>query len=290
MWGFVPEHLGKEFAEDLDDIRLERMDLKSKGLGKSNASELLKLAMNGGFYGNTNNKHTPMEDVKAMLSITINGQLMLLMLAERLNEIGVYIDSANTDGLTIKYDKSVRNKVLQIRKEWEEETKCGLEEVQFSKVIRTNVNNYLAIPKEGKVKEKGMFLTDPPVDQSRDNLVIPKALQAYYLHGTPIETFIRSHKNIYDFCSSQKVDRKYTIFYNGEKQQRLNRYYVSTDGAYLYKSQDNGITLNHMMKGWGVTLFNDFEEKEDYKIDYRYYISKCKEILEELESNQLSLF
>lgn len=48
MWGFVPEHLGQSFSEDLDNIRLERFDLKAKGLGKSNQSELLKLAMNGG--------------------------------------------------------------------------------------------------------------------------------------------------------------------------------------------------------------------------------------------------
>lgn len=47
-WKFIPEHLGDEFAQELESIRLERISLKARGLGKSDDANLLKLSMNGG--------------------------------------------------------------------------------------------------------------------------------------------------------------------------------------------------------------------------------------------------
>lgn len=214
---FIPEHLGIEFAEELGSIKNERLELKAKGLGKSNDAELLKLSMNGGFFGNTNNEYTPMQDLKCFLSITLNGQLLLLMLAEWINDIGGHIDMANTDGLTIIYPENKREEVLELRKKWEELTNFELEEVAYKKVVRNNINNYLALSEDNKVKEKGMFLTNPPLDMSRDALVIPKALQAYFLQGVDVETFIRNHNNIYDFCIAQKCDKKFEVFWNGKK-------------------------------------------------------------------------
>ena len=48
-----------------------------------------------------------------------------------------------------------------------------------------------------------------------------------------------------------------------------------------------------MLKGWGVQLFNNFEEKdfEDYKIDHSYYLSEINSLISELQrNNQLKLF
>lgn len=86
--------------------------------------------------------------------------------------------------------------------------------------------------------------------------------------------------------------KKYSVWYKGVKQQRLNRYYPSTKGAYIYKSKDGGITLNHMMKGQPVELFNNFilKNTKSYNIDYQYFISECNKIIELLEPKQLSLF
>jgi len=200
-WKFIPEHLGIEFAEELNSIKSERMKLKYEGLGKSNQAELLKLGMNGSFYGNTNNEYTPMFDLKCMLSITINGQLMLLMLCEKLMEIGVKIDMCNTDGVTILYNKDLHEKVEEICKNWEKLTRTELETVNYLKVIRMNINNYMAIYEDKgdiKIKQKGLFLTEPPVDMSRDFLVISKAVVAYFKDNT--------------FLDNLKV-RKFLIYY-----------------------------------------------------------------------------
>jgi hypothetical protein len=292
-WGFVPEHLGTEAAEELDAMRLERLALKASGQGKSNDANLLKLAMNGGFYGNTNNEYTAMYDMQCMLAITINGQLMLLMLCEKLIDLGVQIDMCNTDGITVLYDKSLQAKVDNTIRAWENLTRMEMESVYYTKVVRMNINNYLAFYEEnGKsgVKEKGMFLTNPPIDGSRDAVVIPKAIRAYFEKGTKVEDFINNHDDIYDFCISQKVDKKYTVYWNGQPQQRLNRYYIVRTGPYLYKSED-GEKMTNLMKGYSVHLFNNYEEKsmKEYNINYSYYISEAKKIINELSPSQLSL-
>lgn len=238
-----------------------------------------------------------MFDTEALLKITINGQLSLLMYCERLIEVGCKILMCNTDGVTFKYHKSLQSEVERVRKEWEDLTLMELETVNYKKILVSNINNYLALYEDSKtgeirVKEKGFYLTNPPIDQSRNFLVIPKAVQAYFKDGIPIEEFITTHTDIYDFTGCQRVNRAYEVYHMGEKQQRLNRYYVSKKGAYLYKKKVGQGNLSHMLKGWGVILFNDYIEKDmkDYEIDYRYYISKCREIIEKLDSQQLKLF
>lgn len=295
MWGIGPEHLGPEAPEELDVMRVERLTLKANGLGKSNDAEMAKKAMNGGWYGNMNNEYTPMYDPQGLLGTTINGQLMLLMFCEKLIEIGAVIDMVNTDGVTIIYDPNLHDEVERVSKEWEQLVRMELETVTYLKVVRKDINNYLAFYEdkgEVKVKEKGMFLTNPPIDMSHDFLVIPKAIKAYYQYNTPIEEFIMNHKEIYDFCGSMKCDKSYKVFHNGKETQRLNRYFVTRTGAYLYKSKD-GVKMMNMLKDIPVKLFNDYYDVPnfvDYGIDYRYYIAKVKEIINELEPTQTSLF
>lgn len=237
-----------------------------------------------------------MFDRKVTLSICINGQLLLLMLIEKLTDIGVKIDSANTDGISIIYDKVLETQVRGIIKKWEEDSKCEMETVNYSVVVRNNINNYLAFHPEinGKIekpKEKGMYLTNPPLDMSRDALIIPIALRAYYEKNIPIEETILNHKNIYSFLIGQKVDKKFKVYWGGVEQQRLNRYYVSTSGHYIFKSED-GIKMLHLMKGWTVKILNNVDENKsfDYDINYKYYISETRKILENSTIQQGNLF
>jgi hypothetical protein len=291
MWNFVPKHLGYQFAEELDAIRKERLELKANGLGKSNQANLLKLGMNGGFYGNTNNEYTPMFDTECMLKITLNGQLFLLMLCEWCEDIGVSVDMCNTDGVTILCSKDNLVRLDEICKKWEILTKCELETVEYLKVVRMNINNYLAISREEgkiKVKEKGLFVTKPELGNSNDELIIPKALQAYYKDGIRPEEFIRNHNNIFDFCSAFKIDKKFKVIWNNQIQQQLNRFYVSKKGCYLYKQKDSKQVLENVLKGHGVILYNEHIEKpiNEYNIDYQYYINKVNKIINELSPKQ----
>jgi DNA polymerase elongation subunit (family B) len=67
---------------------------------------MLKLALNGA-YGKSLSEHSVLYDPKFGLTVTINGQLLMYLLCEKLLETaGLKLLQVNTDGLTIRYPLS----------------------------------------------------------------------------------------------------------------------------------------------------------------------------------------
>lgn len=182
-----------------------------------------------------------MYDPKMLLSVTLNGQMYLLMFCEMMINIGVKIDSCNTDGVTCIIPKSLENLYEQKCKEWELLTLMELEAEDYKKIIRGNINNYLGIKVNGEIKEKGIwFLTNPDLGLSTDALIIAKSLKLYYSKNIPIEESISNPEKygftIFDYCYSNKISKDYQVFHNNKLQQNLNRYYVGNKNSpYLYK-------------------------------------------------------
>jgi hypothetical protein len=158
---------------------------------------------------------------------------------------------------------------------------------------------------KGKIKRKGLFLLDfdeegnreIPLGNSVDELVINKALNQFYLDGTKPEDFISNpdkyNLHIYDYCKSNKISKNFTVYWNNEVQQNLNRYYFSRKSPYLFKRKDNQGTFQHVNVGEGVWLFNNYEKQTwaQYNINYQYYIRKAQNIIDEINHyNQLVLF
>jgi len=246
-----------------------------------------------------------MYDPKALLSVTINGQLFLLMLAEQLEEAGIKIDMCNTDGITAIIPIEKENLFKEIYNKWEEMTKMVLEEVNYTKVVRKNINNYLAISTDGKIKRKGLFKLiydekgerEIPLGDSIDENIISKCLNYYFTEGIKPDEIINNpdkyNLHIYDFCKSNKIDKTFTVYHNNQPQQNLNRYYFSKQAPYLFKRKNNIGTFEHVNVGQGVLLFNNYENRswKDYNINSNYYISATNNIIAELENfNQLQLF
>lgn len=102
-YGFYPKHLGKEFLEVYKQIKDERIEAKHNGNKTKN--ETLKLALNG-LSGNLQNEHNFCYSPEAVMKVRINGQLLLLMLAEKLVQINCRIVQANT-GLAVGVVKSL---------------------------------------------------------------------------------------------------------------------------------------------------------------------------------------
>lgn len=139
-----PEHLGEKFCDVYEDVYNQR-----RSYGKdAPENAMMKLALNG-TYGASNDKYSPFYDPRFTMSITVNGQLLLCMLAERLMRIeGLRIVMINTDGLEFivprKYEKLAHSHC----EEWEEITGLNLEGGTYSKLFIMNVNNYLAVMEE----------------------------------------------------------------------------------------------------------------------------------------------
>lgn len=290
---FYPKHLGKEFLEVYKQIKDERIEAKHNGDKVKN--ETLKLALNG-LSGNLQNEHNFCYSPFAVMQIRINGQLLLLMLAEKLTQIGCRIVQANTDGLFVLLKKDVYSKVNSICREWEQLTKLTLEEDRFKAMYQYAINDYFAITEDNKVKEKGMFITTVKLGKGLTPKIIPKAVINFFKDGVSVEDTIKNCTDIRDFLMSEKTGKQWHVEYMNEEQQRTNRFYASTNGGYLWKwkySNDSDIkSYQNMLTASGVTLLNKFDDKpiEERKINYRYYIMEAYKIIRDLKPLQLSLW
>ena len=290
---FYPKHLGKEFLEVYKQIKDERIEAKHNGDKVKN--ETLKLALNG-LSGNLQNEHNFCYSPFAVMQIRINGQLLLLMLAEKLTQIGCRIVQANTDGLFVLLKKDVYSKVNSICREWEQLTKLTLEEDRFKAMYQYAINDYFAITEDNKVKEKGMFITTVKLGKGLTPKIIPKAVISFFKDGISVEDTIKNCTDIRDFLMSEKTGKQWHVEYMNEEQQRTNRFYASTNGGYLWKwkySNDSDIkSYQNMLTASGVTLLNKFDDKpiKERKINYRYYIMEAYKIIRDLKPLQLSLW
>lgn len=321
---FYPKHLGPEFLEVYSQIKNERIEAKHAGDKVKN--ETLKLALNG-LSGNLQNEHNFCYSPFAVMQIRINGQLLLLMLAESLTDIGCRIVQANTDGLFVLLKKDYYSKVQEICRSWEQQTKLVLEEDRFEAMYQYAINDYIAVSegyqemkklfktnpekalnKKGKpytsldaikddyIKEKGMFITKVLLGKGMSPKIIPEAIRDYFIDNIPVRDTIYNCKDINKFLTYQKVDKKFSVEYNNNLIQRINRFYASTNGPYLYKclvdSEGRRTNFTNLLTASGITILNKFDNKpiEERKINYRYYLKECLKIIEELEPKQLSLF
>ena len=307
---FYPKHLGPEFLEIYSKIREERLEAKHNGDKVKN--ETLKFALNG-LSGNLQNEHNFCYSPFAVMQIRVNGQLLLLMLAEKLVEIGCKIIQANTDGLFLICKKNKYEEYQKVCKEWEKLTKLELEEDRFEAMYQYAINDYIAV-KEGYhktkdkklIKTKGMFITEVLLGKGLSPKIIPEAIINYFVDNIPVEETIKNCRDIRKFLKAEKTGKQWTVEYNDKIQQRINRFYVSNNGYYLWKFKtDSGVKeYQNMLKGYAVTLHNTFYSDEDlqwkyaqgetfesiYDINYNYYISQCKKIINDIKPKQLNLF
>lgn len=239
-----PEHLGETFCTIYKDVYEQRKQYKKKTVENG----MLKLALNG-VYGDSNNIYSPFFDPKYTMSITINGQLLLCMLAEWLMYIpGLSLIQINTDGLTVRVPRKWQDNVAVVARQWEQLTGLELEDVHYQSMYIRDVNNYIGVYEDGKTKTKGAYESKQPYDraplgwhQNMSALIVPKAAEAALVHGEDIEAFIRSpERDIMDFMLRTKVNRAANLVlvdHNGVEhpQQRVSRYFVARSGGSLVK-------------------------------------------------------
>lgn len=312
--GLHPNHLPKDIFLDL----YKGFYLKRKVIPKTDPKNyILKILLNAS-YGLMNDEFSFLRDRLVGLAICVNGQLLLSMLVEKMTmEIpDSRVIMINTDGAEFLIPKDKKDKYDEICKWWEDLTTIPLEHDMYSKLIISDVNNYISIYTNGKTKCKGKFeFQNIPLHKNKSHNIIPKAIYEYFVNDIPIETTIRNHRNIFDFCAgvkSSSSDKKGKSRYelhsvvNGmvtiQKLSKTVRYFISNRGGYIIKrfedktfAQVEAPIFNgrYIVKEWKVTYFNKSYKVDDfaeYNIDYSYYISKAREIIGALEQkDQLKL-
>ena len=289
-----PLHLTEEFCTIYADVYQQR-----KSFPKGSAENaMLKLALNG-VYGDSNNAFGPFYDPQYTMAITINGQLSLCLLAEKLlNEVpDLKLIQVNTDGVTVAYRHEYEDIYMKICNDWQKQVGLELEYADYSAMYIRDVNNYIAVYTNGKVKRKGAYqYEDLGWHQDQGGLVIPKAAEAYMLHGTDIHEFIEKHKEVdpFDFMLRVKIPRSSQLFTfepdaeedsEGTLQQNNCRYYIANSGQKLVKvmppdpkkevQEDRyfGINKEHLVK-----ICNDMQDY-DGDINVDFYVQEAMKLV-----------
>lgn len=301
-------------ADTIVDERLEHKHLaKDQSLNliqlmkHITAAACLKIVANAGIFGKMGSEKSFLCDKKAMYKVTINGQLFLLMLIERLEDAGIHVISANTDGIVTIVPKGLEETADNICHWWEKHLGLELEFTHYSKYVTEGVNSYLTVKTDGKKKFKGrmnpkMYLED--LSKGYNSPIVAKAVTEYFINGTPVMETLRNSKSILDFCRTQNVNRKYYIEYTHvvdhkmvvEEVQRNTRFYVSLTGGSLMKVEVLGWDENNQPKlkksslcaGQRVTVCNLVEDKDisELNINYLYYYNECMAIIEPIEQSR----
>lgn len=240
--GFAPEHLGHNFVTAYRQLQADRAQY-AKG---TMMNLVLKLA-NNGVFGNSNNTYSCFYDPKFTFSITINGQLQLLQLAEYLHLIpGVQLIQANTDGITVLLPKNVENFFNLWCNEWEAHTGLKLEHATYDRMWIRDVNNYIAIDTKGKIKRKGAYWYPINEDDyhgssgtnwNKDfsNLAAQKGVEAVLLNGWNPGDVVRCFTNPFDFMLRYKTPGGAKVYIGDKEMLKTVRYYISKSGQPMRK-------------------------------------------------------
>ena len=239
--GLYPAHLGPRFCDVYDEIYLERQQ-HPKGTPEN---EAFKLALNGA-YGKSNSDYSALKDPRYTMSITINGQLLLAMFVEQLIKApGLQMVQANTDGITYLCPREHLEWTLTVLKWWEDLTKLTLEEVHYDSMFIRDVNSYIAVKEDGKVKRIGAYAYESaaenpgtrelPWHKDWSFRIVQMAAEAHLVHGRSIRDFITQHTDYYNFMGRTKVPKSSKLLHGESVVPNTIRYMVTKGGAQLTK-------------------------------------------------------
>lgn len=289
----APEHLGEPFIQTYEELFNERQ-LHPK---KTPPNEMYKLALNG-VYGDSNNTHSPFLDPMYTMKITVNGQLLLCMLAEQvIMRAGGKMVQINTDGITVLVPDTYNDQFWAICRQWEALTGLQLEDAEYSNMWIRDVNNYIAQSTDGHVKRIGDYAHETArenpatreVQWHKDHsaLVVKKAAEQHMVYGVNYRDYILAEKNAFEFMIKGKcpASSRFALA-DGTPVQKTTRFYISTDGQHLFKYmpplKKTGKTEERRMairKGWNVTIAEDMSNLNMSNLNYDWYFQEAEKLI-----------
>lgn len=316
LLGLYPQAMGPSFLEAYGGIKAERLRAKKRAKEIADdpafAKELLecqvidkggKIQLNG-VYGKLGSRYSALYAPHLLISVTLTGQLTLLMLIERAERAGIPVVSGNTDGVLfrcprehydgLKKDRLNPSKLEEICSQWEKDTTFDLEFGEYESIYNQSVNSYFAIKPDGGHKRKGPLGNpwnkhksdfDPVRGQLMKNpqaTICSDAALALIKDGTPIEDTIRASRDIREFVTVIKVTKGAT--WRGDYLGKVVRYYWGHDGEPIMESQPHATTGNFkkVPKSEGAIPCMDLPEAFPTDIDYDRYVAETESILRDL--------
>lgn len=285
--GLYPEHLGRAFLHVFTDLVDRR--IAAKAAGRKAEANSRKIIING-TYGKLGSKYSILYAPKLLIQTTLTGQLVLLMLIERMELAGIRVVSANTDGIVLYCPKEKNQLMHDIVKQWERETCFETEETKYAALYSRDVNNYIAIKPDGSTKNKGVFFnpwtaaTKDPTEKLKKNptsQICVEAVEAFLIKGTPIADTIKSAKDVRKFVTVRTVAGG-AVQLGPEASEYLGkavRWYYSTENTGEMVYAKNG---NKVARSDGARPLLELPQALPQDIDYGWYEAESFDILSTL--------
>jgi len=194
---------------------IHKENLRYKAEGNKKARSPFKIADNS-MSGQLKDKNSRLYDPLMNNAVCVNGQLMLLMLIEMVEPHAQLVQS-NTDGILLKLksidDYDVIDDVVY---EWECATGMKMEFELFNKVFQKDVNNYIIVDSQGKIKSKGGYVKKLS-NLDYDLPIVNQALINYMVHGKSVEDTVLKCDDLKEFQMVTKITSKYKHIVHGSK-------------------------------------------------------------------------
>lgn len=293
----APEHMDASvFAKLVLWLRDTRISAKHSseevidGIPKDILAQALKIVINS-IYGKMGQEKSDICDRLAVLKVTINGQLFILMLCEELELNNIEVVSANTDGIVVKVYKRDKEKFDEIANHWQEYTQLSADSQLYLSYIDRDINNYFAEEVNGSIEYKGDYnpnIYKEDLSKGYSMPIVTKAVINYFTKNIPVLETLYNEKDILAFCTTQNIGRKFHIeYYIGSTKitmQRQIRYYASKSGGNLFKVDEEG-TLNNLCSGYQVKVLNSLDDNpiENRDIDYQYYYVQALKLIDPIK-------
>ncbi len=284
--GLFPQHLGMQFLEVYRQIVNKRLTAKKNKLAL--VAESLKITVNGAF-GKLGSKFSVLYSPDLLTQVTLTGQLSLLMMIERFELAGIHVISANTDGITFKVHKSQEEMMRGIIAQWEADTGFETEETIYRAYYGRDVNNYIAVGKNDKIKSKGAYANPwGHMDDQKNSImrlhknpvttVVLDAVEQLLIKGTPVEETIRTCKDICRFVTVRSV--RGGAVKNGEYLGKVIRWY------YAQGEEENEIIIANsghaVPRSKGAKPLMVLPQTFPEDIRYEWYEGEAHKILREI--------
>lgn len=214
------------------NIRDTRLEFKAK---KDPKQLPYKLVLNS-TYGAMKDKYNAMYDPRQANNVCVTGQLLLLDLIEKLEPFCDIIQS-NTDGILVKLkSKDDFEKLDDTCYEWEERTKMELEFDMVKEVYQKDVNNYIVVGMDGKIKSKGAYVKKLS-NLDYDLPIVNAAVKEYLVNKKHPKVTINECDKLIEFQKIVKImgDYKHAM-HNG-----IKIYHEKTFRVFASKRENDGI-------------------------------------------------
>ena len=260
-------------------------------------------------FGATMNEYCDFYDPEHGSLITITGQIYLVDLLEKLENL-VTIIQTNTDGIIVEPKNwDDEEKVIKIVEEWEERTGFVIKKEHVYDLYQRDVNCYFCKDENGKVVYKGEAVKNYDTGRQsyancnlfecKEPPIIAKGIVEFLLNGIYPEDFVENNKfdmslfqyfckkNTYDYTQYEITDENKQV--TSTRLSGIDRAFAWNDKhftgmVYKYKDRDGKIAKAKVSNlPPSVFLYDDDIRSEEVakelskKIDYDYYVYRIYE-------------